>query len=607
MSDTLLNSRDVQFQLYELLDSASLSQRARFSDHSVETFNAAIATAASIANDLFAPHNAKLDSQEPEFDGQRVSLLPEVKTAYDALAEAGFIAGRQDYELGGMQLPEVIMAMCMGYFTAANPSTSGYSFLSTAAANLINIFANESLKQQFLPAMLAGRFSGTMALTEPHAGSSLADIRTSAQRTEQGHYLLKGSKMFISGGDQEMTENIVHLVLAKIKGAPAGVKGISLFLVPKFNLDTDGKIAQRNDVALTGLIHKLGYRGTTSTVLAFGEHDDCRGYLIGEEHQGLRYMFQMMNEARLGVAMGASVIGYRGYLYSLNYARERLQGRHATDSPQADPVAIIEHADVKRMLLAQKSYAEGSLALCLFGSSLLDDINSLEDSETVKQSQILLDLLTPVIKSWCCEFGPKANDLAIQVLGGAGYTREHPVEQFWRDNRLNPIHEGTNGIQALDLLGRKVWQHNSLGLQLLGKRIMTDIARAQNSESGACGKWAKALAEALGEVQKVTLQLGNDLQTQGVDNTLANASCYMNVVGKVVIAWLWLRQALAAETGLANQRSMAAPIQEELNFYQGKLQCAQYFFQWELGSIKQELAILYGRDDTCLAMQDAWF
>lgn len=607
MTNTLLNTRDIQFQLYEVLNSAALLQRERFSEHSEETFNSAIDTAAQIAVDLFAPHNAKLDSNEPQFDGDKVSIIPEVKTAFDALAQAGFIAGRQDYELDGMQLPEVIMAVCMGYFTAANPSTSGYSFLTAAAANLINIFASDALKEQFLSPMLQGRFSGTMALTEPHAGSSLADIRTLAKRTDQEHYLIKGDKMFISGGDHELTENIVHLVLAKIEGAPLGVKGISLFLVPKFNLDESGQLAQRNDVALTGLIHKLGYRGTTSTALAFGDNGACKGYLIGEEHQGLRYMFQMMNEARVGVAMGAAMIGYRGYLYSLEYARERVQGRHATDSPKSDPIPIVQHADVRRMLLAQKSYVEGSLSLCLLGASLLDDINTLEDTSQVKESQVLLDLLTPVIKSWCSEYGTKANDLAIQILGGSGYTREYPVEQYWRDNRLNPIHEGTNGIQALDLLGRKVWQHNSLGLQLLGKRMQSDIQRAQSLENSRCSLWAKDLGQALLSVQKITMQLGGDLASVGVDKTLANAACYMNVIGKVVVAWLWLRQAIAAENGLAKLKESTIENNEDSHFYKGKLQATQYFFKWELSSIHQDLALLADRDDTCMAMKDEWF
>ena len=604
MSDSLLNSRDIQFQLYEVLNSAALTERSRYSEHSLETFNAALETARKIAEERFAPHNAELDRNEPQFDGEKVSMMDEVKTAYQALAQAGFIAGRNDFEEGGMQLPEVIMSMCMGYFTAANASTSGYPFLTIAAANLIKSFASESLKTQFLPAMLAGRFSGTMALTEPEAGSSLADIRTRAEKAEgTGYYHLKGSKMYISGGDHELTENIVHLVLAKIKGAPAGVKGISLFLVPKFTLNAQGEPDQRNDVALAGLIHKLGYRGTTSTVLSFGEKDACIGYLIGEPHQGLRYMFQMMNEARVGVAMGATMIGYRGYLYSLGYAKERIQGRLPSRGPDSPAVPIIQHGDVKRMLLAQKAYVEGGLSLCLYGASLLDDVHTHPDSEQAGKAQLLLDLLTPIIKAWCSEYGPKANDLAIQILGGAGYTREYPVEQYWRDNRLNPIHEGTNGIQALDLMGRKIWQHNSQGLILLHQTIGADIKRV-DAQDLTLSSWTTRLTEALTKVQQVTQQLAGDMQSLSPDQVLANASCYLNMLSKVVVAWLWLRQALAAKAGML---ALSHDDAQGRDFYQGKLQAAQYFFHWELPLMHHDAQLLLDRDSTCFDMPVSGF
>lgn len=610
LTTPLLNARDVAFQLYEVLDTEALTQRTRFTEHSRETFDAAIDTARKIAENKFAPHNARLDKNEPSFDGEKVHIMEEVKDAYQALAAAGFIAGRNDYEEGGMQLPEVIMSMCMGYFTSANAASSGYPFLTIAAANLLKSFASESLKAQFLPPMLAGRFSGTMALTEPEAGSSLADIRTQASPVEgQDFYYIKGSKMYISGGDHELTDNIVHLVLAKIAGAPAGVKGISLFLVPKFTLDAQGAIGQRNDVALAGLIHKLGYRGTTSTVLAFGEKEACVGYLIGEPHQGLRYMFQMMNEARVGVAMGATMIGYRGYLYSLAYARDRVQGRLPSQGPQSSAVPIIQHGDVKRMLLAQKAYVEGGLSLCLYGASLLDDVHTHPNPEQAQKAQYLLDLLTPVIKSWCSEYGPKANDLAIQILGGAGYTREYPVEQYWRDNRLNPIHEGTNGIQALDLMGRKIWQHNSQGLMLLNQAITEDIkhvetARAQQRAYDVKLKaWAAALTEALKKVHQVTRQLSGDMQTCSPDQVLANATCYMNMLSKVVVAWCWLRQGLAASKGL----SVNAEDQLGRDFYLGKLQAAQYFFNWELPMMHHDAQLLLDRDSTCFDMASEGF
>ncbi len=600
MTDTLIDRRDLAFQLYEILDTESLVRRERFSEHSRDTFDAVIEMADRMAREKFAPHNSAADKREPEFVDGAVKMLPEVKEAFDAYSEAGFIAGRYDYELGGMQLPESVMAACNGFFTAANPGTAAYPFLTTAAANLIRVFGSDEQKAAFLPPMLAGRFSGTMALTEPHAGSSLADIRTSATPTEDGHYLIKGAKIFISGGEQSITDNIVHLVLAKIKGAPAGVRGISLFIVPKFRVDSEGNPGPRNGVSLAGLIHKLGYRGTTSTALSFGDDAPCHGYLVGEPHQGLKYMFQMMNEARVGVGFGAAVIGYRGYLHSLEYARDRLQGRNPSEkNPEAPQVPIIGHADVRRMLLAQKAYCEGGLALCLYGARLMDDQNTHPDPEKRMEAGKLLDLLTPVIKAWPSEYGPKANDLAIQIYGGAGYTREYPVEQCWRDNRLNPIHEGTNGIQALDLLGRKIWQDQSHGLQLLMQRMQVDLEAAT---TGRCQQWALSLSETLQQAVKVTQLIGKSLGTESPDRVLANASCYLHLFGNIIVAWMWLRQANAAAAALDSVQEAG-----ERTFYQGKLQAAQYFFHWELPTVAQDLVLLRNQDDTCFEMKPEWF
>ena len=499
-----------------------------------------------------------------------------------------------------MQLPHTVMTACSGFFTAANPSTSGYAFLTTAAANLIRVFGSQQQQDKYLKPMLAGRYTGTMALTEPHAGSSLADIRTSATPTDNGYYSIKGAKIYISGGEHEMTDNIVHLVLAKIKGAPAGTKGISLFIVPKYLTDEAGERTGRNGVALAGLIHKLGYRGTTSTALSFGDDAECQGYLVGEPHQGLKYMFQMMNEARVGVGYGAAVIGYRGYLHSLEYARERLQGRKpSSKNPEDPPLPIIEHADVRRMLLAQKSYVEGAMALCFYGARLMDDVHTHPDAQARKGAQALLDLLTPVIKAWPSEYGPKANDLAIQVYGGAGYTREYPVEQCWRDNRLNPIHEGTNGIQALDLLGRKMWQADGAGVQELVRRIQQDLEAAEGEQ---CEQWAYSLSETLQKAIKVTQQLAGALM-KDADRALANASCFLHLFGHISVAWMWMRQANAARAALA----AGDLADDERNFYQGKLQAAQYFFHWELPIVAQDLVLLTNMDDTCLAMEPDWF
>ena len=317
--------------------------------------------------------------------------------------------------------------------------------------------------------------------------------------------------------------------------------------MPKFIVDEEGHATERNGVNLAGLIHKLGYRGTTSTALSFGDDAPCHGYLVGEPHQGLKYMFQMMNEARVGVGFGAAVIGYRGYMHSLEYAKDRLQGRKPSEkNPEAPQVPIIEHADVRRMLLAQKAYSEGGLALCLYGARLMDDQHTHPDEQKRMEAGKLLDLLTPVIKAWPSEFGPKANDLAIQVYGGAGYTREYPVEQCWRDNRLNPIHEGTNGIQALDLLGRKIWQDQSHGLQLLMQEMQVDLEAATTDR---CQQWALSLSETLQQAVKVTQSLGKSLMSEDPDRVLANASCYLHLFGHIIVSWMWLRQANAARQG----------------------------------------------------------
>jgi butyryl-CoA dehydrogenase len=439
-----------------------------------------------------------------------------------------------------------------------------------------------------------------MALTEPHAGSSLADIKTTATEQEDGSYRIKGSKIYISGGDHELSDNIVHLVLAKIPGGPAGVKGISLFVVPKYRLKEDGSIGERNDVHLTGLLHKLGYRGTTSTALSFGDKGECYGYLVGEPHFGLRYMFKMMNEARIGVGFGAAMIGYRGYQYSLDYAKDRTQGRIAPNNkPEHDATAIINHGDVKRMLLAQKAYTEGAMALCLYGSNLIDRINTSDDDTLQNELSELLDLLTPVIKAWPSEYGPKANDLGIQVLGGAGYTREYHAEQFWRDNRLNPIHEGTNGVQALDLSFRKIWQNQGLGMQVLKREITNDLQSITTPESA---KLAGKLMPYTEHLHEVLVHLSKILPTEKALTLTGNAQALMNIFASIVVSWMWIRQASTAEQLLAQEQAS-----DKQNFYHGKIQAAKYFIDWELPTIQRDIDLLNNDNSVCTDMEVEWF
>ncbi|AZC22201.1 acyl-CoA dehydrogenase [Pseudomonas sessilinigenes] len=600
MSETLLSSRNLAFELYEVLDAEGLAQRERFAEHNRETFDAALGTARSIAEKYFAPHNRKGDEHEPRYENGQAVLIPEVKPAVDAFLEAGFLNATRDFEAGGMQLPTLLSQACFAHFQAANVGSSAYPFLTMGAANLIESFGSEEQKQRFLQPMIDGRFFGTMALTEPHAGSSLSDIRTRAEPAGDGSYRIKGNKIFISGGDHSLAQNIVHMVLAKLPDAPPGVKGISLFVVPKFLVNADGSLGQRNDVLLAGLFHKMGYRGTTSTALNFGDNGECVGYLVGKPHAGLSYMFQMMNEARIGVGMGAVMLGYAGYLYSLEYARERPQGRLPDGKDPTSPqVAIIEHADVRRMLLTQKAYVEGAFDLGLYAARLFDDTTTLEDATGRQQAHELLDLLTPIVKSWPSEFCLKANELAIQILGGHGYTREYPVEQYYRDNRLNPIHEGTHGIQSLDLLGRKLAQNGGAGLKRLIRLMAETGARAQTHVS--LDALRVPLEQLVARLQTVTLGLLEDLVSGKVTTTLANSALYLKAFGHAVIGWRWLEQAIRAEEGLA--RGEAA----DRDFYQGKLQAARYFLTWEVPGCQHELTLLEARDDTCLAMRDEWF
>ena len=600
MSETLLSSRNLAFELYEVLDAEALTQRERFAEHSRETFDAAITTARTIAEKFFAPHNRKNDENEPRYENGEAVLIPEVKPAVDAFLEAGFLNAARSFEAGGMQLPTLLSQACFAHFQSANAASTSYPFLTMGAANLIENFGSDEQKQRFLQPMIEGRFFGTMALTEPHAGSSLSDIRTRAEPAEDGTYRLRGNKIFISGGDHPLSENIVHLVLAKLPDAPPGVKGISLFIVPKFLVNDDGSLGARNDVLLAGLFHKMGWRGTTSTALNFGDNGQCVGYLVGKPHHGLSYMFQMMNEARIGVGMGAVMLGYAGYLYSLEYARERPQGRLPdSKNPESAPVSIIQHADVKRMLLTQKAYVEGSFDLGLYAARLFDDTQTGETEEQRKLAHELLDLLTPIVKSWPSEFCLKANELAIQILGGHGYTREYPVEQYYRDNRLNPIHEGTHGIQSLDLLGRKLAQNGGAGLKQLVRLIADTCERAHAHES--LSTLRQPLEQLVARLQSVTLELLTDLAQGKVTATLANSALYLKAFGHTVIGWRWLEQAIRAQEGLNNGNTADA------DFYKGKLQAARYFLTWEVPACHHELAILQARDDVCLSMQNDWF
>ena len=595
---TLLSRRDLDFLLFEWLRVDELTKRERFAEHSVDTFAGVLDLYEQLAVRYFAPHNKTLDSHEPTFEGTTVRLIPEVKEALDAVVRADLLSVAMDHPLGGAQLPTVVNSAGYAWITAANISTASYLTLTIGNANLLAEYGTPEQIESFVKPMLAGRFSGTMCLSETQAGSSLADILTRAEPQDDGSYRLFGSKMWISGGEHEMTENIVHLVLAKIPGGPAGTKGISLFVVPKFLVAPDGAVGERNDVVLAGVNHKMGFRGIVNTVLNFGEgahrpgdQAGAVGYLVGEPHRGLSYMFHMMNEARLGVGLGAVALGYTGYLKSLAYARERPQGRPLSHKDPSTPqVPIIEHPDVKRMLLAQKSYVEGALALALYCSRLVDIAHSADTPAEADAATLLLDILPPIAKSWPSQWCREANSLAIQVHGGYGYTREYDLEQHYRDNRLNSIHEGTEGVQSLDLLGRKVVARDGASVAALGAAMGETVSRA-NELGGEPAHLATRLNESWQHLTKVTAAL---TESDDVDAALANSVIYLDAFGHIVIAWMWLEQVVASCHQIGD-------------FYEGKRYAARYFYRYELPKTGPALDLLARQDRTTLDMPESCF
>ena len=610
----------LDFLLYEWLDVNQLQQRERFADHSQETFDAVLDTCERIAREKYAPFNRLVDTEEPRFDGEKVILPQATHDAQKAYAASGMLSAAQDYAIGGMQLPYTVEAAANTFFAMASVSM-GSGLLTVGNANLLMAHGSELQKKVFALNEFSGRWSGTMCLSEPQAGSSLSDVMTRAtpdgasfqQDLLGARYRLKGNKMWISAGEHELTENIIHLVLAKIPGPDGklipGVKGISLFIVPKNMVNTEGQLTGvRNDVALAGLNHKCGWRGTTNTLLNFGEGkfkvstdntdsdgSGAVGYLAGEPGRGLGYMFHMMNEARIGVGLAATMLGMAGYEASLDYAKNRPQGRPVAggtqkvvkDAAQAQ-VRIIEHADIKRMLLAQKSYCEGALALELYCAKLVDEQHT-GTAENADEARLLLEVLTPIAKSWPSEWCLEANSLAIQIHGGYGYTRDFPVEQYWRDNRLNMIHEGTHGIQGMDLLGRKVLMEEGRGVKLLAARMMATAQKAQAFPDLA--EDAKALTAAL---QKVTRATQSAWSTGQPQEALANAVPYLQAFGHLVLAWIWLDVS-------ASCRGEASPKQT------GRQAASTYFYRYELPKIDAWLNVVGNRDMTCANLSEEAF
>jgi len=599
---SFIDPRNVAFWLYDWLGADALTGHPTYADHSRETFDAILDLAEKLAADRFASHYKASDRIEPALEDGVVRVLPEIKQAIAAYAEAGLFAASFDPQHGGLGLPHVVDTAAMAHFMAANIATAAFPMLTAGNARVLVKFGSPAQIETFALPEIEGRTLGTMCLSEPQAGSSLADILTRAVPDGEDklgpRYRLTGNKMWISGGDHDITENIVHLVLAKIPDAdgtlPPGTAGITLFIVPKVLPD-----GTRNDVRVAGLNHKMGYRGIPNCLLNFGEaasfgpsgQGGAVGWRLGEAGHGLAIMFHMMNEARIFVGLGAAGLAARGYRHSLDYARERLQGRPASVKDPTQPQRpIIQHADVKRMLLAQKAFSEGALSLILYCAHLIDRERVAGDEIERARLSNLLGLLTPVAKSWPAEFGLAANDHAIQIHGGYGYTRDFDVEQVYRDNRLNPIHEGTHGIQGIDLLGRKIIRDKGVALAALGAEIAQTVADAEAILDLA------GLAAGVEEIWRLVDIAVSRLREAGGD-PLVNASVFLSAFGHLVVGWLWLDQAVTIFPDTDCDRP----------FREGKLRACRYFIETEMPKAVQLLIqVAMGNDVAATTPEDSF-
>lgn len=577
MGAKFISLRNLKFLLYEVFDVLALTEHPYYRQHNQKVFDLVLDSAHKLAIGLLQPVFREMDEHPPQLAAGQVKVHPAVAGMMKAFGDGGWIAATFEVDCDGEQLPSMVADACMMMFSAANYSASVYPALTAGAARLIATFGDDALKETYLAHMLAGRWQGTMALTEPQAGSSLGDIATTAVPTAQGDYRLRGRKTFISAGDHDGVENVVHLMLARIEGAPPGPGGISLFVVPKKRPDGSGALVS-NDITVSQVFHKMGYRGAPITELSIGDRDDCRGRLVGEPHKGLKYMFQMMNEERIGVGMGAAAIASAAYYAALDYCRKRPQGRPlGAKDPAVPQVPIIAHPDIRRMLLFQRAVVEGSLSLLMQCCRYEDQARTVSGEEQ-QRCRLLLELLTPVAKTFPSEMGILATSQSIQCLGGYGYCEDFPVAQHFRDMRIHPIHEGTTGIQGMDLLGRKVVMQNGRALALFMAEIRQTLDSAREfAELAAMADRLEGAAKRLGDV---TADLTALLRQKGPEVFLADATLYLEFFGIVAIAWQWLRQAVAVQRALAGKCSAA-----DARFYRGKFLTARFFFAYELPKI----------------------
>ncbi|MEM8609116.1 MAG: acyl-CoA dehydrogenase [Myxococcota bacterium] len=593
-SNPLLDDGFVDFLLYDVLNAESLCELEGFNHHSKETFDLFIDSVRKLARQDLWPTYKPMDENPPVFEKGRIKTHPSLRELYSQMVEVGVLAGTRPEEVGGQQIPILIHTLASAYLMAANLGAYGFVGLTHGAAHLIEAFGSDELKAEFMTRMYEGEWTGTMALTEPHAGSSLSDITSTATPTDDGYYLIKGSKIFISGGDQSFTDNVVNLTLARIDGAPSGTKGISLFAIPRMRPE-NGELVP-NDVTVAGLIHKIGWRGLPSLALEFGDAGDCRGWLVGEPHQGLRHMFQMMNEARIMIGVNGAATASVAYHEARNYALERRQGRRPGERSD-EMVPIVQHSDVRRMLLRQKAIVEGSFAVLATTARYSDLADHGPESER-ERAGLLLDLLTPIAKTFPAEKGFEANALAVQIHGGYGYTSEYLPEAFMRDQKLNTIHEGTSGIQSMDLLGRKVVQKGGAGLRALSEEIAATVeqARAAGCDPALCD----AVSQATDAAISLTMELGQRGMAGDTDGMLGHSFDYMDLMSTLVVGWQWLQMAAVARNEFGSDPSQ----QDRLN---GIEAAAQYWIRTEVPRTAVLAELCRSAEDSYLKAEPAWF
>jgi alkylation response protein AidB-like acyl-CoA dehydrogenase len=593
MAQVIADRRDIDFVLHEQLNVAALSEHEKYAEFNKKTVDLIISEARNLAIKEILPTFKEGDEQGCRLENGRVFVPESFKRAYELYVEGEWLAMTEDPEYGGQGMPRTVALAAGDYFNGANYAFMMYPGLTHGAALLVEAFGTQRQKELFLKNMFTGKWTGTMLLTEPEAGSDVGNLSTSAVKNEDGTYSITGNKIFISAGEHDMVENIVHPVLARIEGAPAGTKGISLFLVPKYRVNDDGSLGQFNDVVCTGIEHKMGINGNATCSLTLGGKGQCVGELLGEANKGMRAMFLMMNEARLLVGMQGFCCASASYMNAVNYARERVQGKNLLQmmDPNATSVAIIQHPDVRRMLISMKSYVEGLRSLLYYAGNLSDQMAVTDDEAEKARLQGMLDLLIPICKGYVTDKAFEVCSTGVQVYGGYGFIREYPQEQLLRDCRITMIYEGTNGIQAMDLLGRKLGMNKGKPIMDLMVEIQKTIAQAKATDK--LKDYAVRLEKALNRLGEVAMHLGATAMSPKLMSAFAFAHPFMEASGDVVTGWMLLWRGVIA----ANQLDKGAKKKDQA-FYEGQLKSVQYFSQ-------AVLPITMGKMDAIMITCDA--